>query len=272
MTSVWINGKACNQLSSDDRGLAYGDGFFTTMNLKKGAIELWPLHLKRITVSLSRLDFPRLDLPELESEVSDIAQQKGEGILKLIITRGSGGRGYNPMGCEQPVTILRWFPAVTQYQALRSQGIDLIDCQTPISGIPQLAGLKTLNRLEQVLLKQELEFKNAFEGVVCDLNGNVVECSSSNLFWRKGKQVFTPKLDLCGVDGVMRQHIIKLLESSHYAIAQVTCPPSELIAADELFITNSLMPLLPVARYNDRRFSDFSLSHCLHERIKLTQE
>jgi len=263
MTTVWINGKADNKLDVSDRALAYGDGFFTTMSLKQGKIGLWSLHKKRISLSLSQLNFPAMDLFELELELFELAKSKGEGVLKLIISRGSGGRGYSIAGCNKPMRIVFWMAAPSHYEAYRTSGIELINCQTPISGIPQLAGLKTLNRLEQVLIKQEIEAAGAQEGVVCDLDGNMVECGSANLFWRVGKQVFTPSLAVCGVNGVMRQHIMYLLSSSEFSLSEVFKPIASLELADEIWLTNSLMPILPVKNYNGRYFSDFSLSQHL---------
>ncbi|CCJ97751.1 Aminodeoxychorismate lyase [Cronobacter malonaticus 507] len=132
---------------------------------------------------------------------------------------------------------------------------------------PYLAGIKHLNRLEQVLIRTHLEQTPADEALVLDSEGWVTECCAANLFWRKGKSVFTPRLDQAGVDGLMRRHIIGLLNQSAWQLSEINAPASALEEADEVFICNALMPLVPVRSidghaYASRELYNYLISHC----------
>lgn len=128
---------------------------------------------------------------------------------------------------------------------------------------PSLAGLKHLNRLEQVLIRSHLEQTDADEALVLDSDGWLTECCAANLFWRKGSDVFTPRLDRAGVNGIMRQYILAKLAPSPFRVVEATMRPEALREADEVLVCNALMPLVPVRRWNDKRWSTRELYHFL---------
>ncbi|HIE2219572.1 TPA: aminodeoxychorismate lyase, partial [Serratia marcescens] len=189
------------------------------------------------------------------------------GVVKAILTRGSGGRGYSPTGCENPTRIVARSSYPAHYLQWREQGITLALSPVALARNPLLAGLKHLNRLEQVLIRAHLDQTAADEALVLDTAGMLVECCAANLFWRKGKAVFTPDLSQAGVAGLMRRRVIALLAGSEYRLHCVSEPLETLADADEVLVSNALMPLLPVNvaqswRYHSRQLYDFLRPHC----------
>lgn len=263
----WINGQQHDALAPSDRGLQFGDGCFTTARVVEGQIDLLPWHLERMQQAAQRLLLPAVDWPSLEREMRRAAESIPLGVVKAILTRGSGGRGYSPHGCGHPTRIVSRSAYPTHYQQWREQGVNLALSPVQLARNPLLAGLKHLNRLEQVLIRAHLDQTDAHEALVLDTSGMLVECCAANLFWRKGKSVFTPRLDQAGVAGLMRRRVIELLAGSEYGLHQVSEPLETLADADEVLVCNALMPLLPVNaaqawRYRSRQLYDFLRPHC----------
>ncbi|HBD5454829.1 TPA: aminodeoxychorismate lyase, partial [Escherichia coli] len=142
---------------------------------------------------------------------------------------------------------------------LRNEGITLALSPVRLGRNPHLAGIKHLNRLEQVLIRSHLEQTNADEALVLDSEGWVTECCAANLFWRKGNVVYTPRLDQAGVNGIMRQFCIRLLAQSSYQLVEVQASLEESLQADEMVICNALMPVMPVCACGDVSFSSATL-------------
>jgi 4-amino-4-deoxychorismate lyase len=263
----WINGQQHDALAASDRGLQFGDGCFTTARVVDGNIDLFPWHLERMQQAAQRLLLPAVDWAALELEMRHAASSLSLGVVKAILTRGSGGRGYSPHGCAAPTRIVSRSTYPTHYLSWREEGINLALSPVALARNPLLAGLKHLNRLEQVLIRAHLDQDAAHEALVLDTAGMLVECCAANLFWRKGKNVFTPNLDQAGVAGVMRRRVIELLTGSEYLLHYVSEPLETLADAEEVLICNALMPLLPVNRaqswrYPSRQLYDFLRPHC----------
>lgn len=247
-----INGIESNHIAGTDRGLAYGDGIFSTIKVEFGVVQLWNYHLDRLQRGALRLFFPKISWDLLEQEVKTVAKtlnQQAQAIIKIIITRGSGGRGYSASGCDTPLRIISSHAFPCFYQTWQKEGINLVLCQQIISSNSQLAGLKTLNRLEQVLIKHELESKNALEGIVCDNEGNVIEACTANLFIYKNEQWLTPLLDRCGVEGVQRRHVMAVAKQAGIAVTEVQMKVDDLLSAQALCLTNALMGIIAVNKF-----------------------
>ena len=236
-------------LATNDRGLQFGDGCFTTGRIVAGKIALITHHLLRLQQSCARLAIPFTEWERLTAEMRTLAGSQESGVLKAIVTRGVGGRGYSAAGCQQPACILSVSPYPLHYAALKTTGATLALSPVPLGRNPYLAGLKHLNRLEQVLIRSHLEQTNADEALVLDSDGWLTECCAANLFWRCGRDVYTPRLDQAGVNGIMRQFIIARLAHSPYRVVEVNARPDALALADEVIICNALMPVIPVQRY-----------------------
>ncbi|WP_185695576.1 aminodeoxychorismate lyase, partial [Cronobacter sakazakii] len=203
-------------------------------------------HLARLHEGCERLMIPVPDIDTLRNEMRQAAQGQGSAVVKVIISRGAGKRGYSIAGCDAPTRIVSRGAYPDFYSEWHERGVSLATSPVRLGRNPHLAGIKHLNRLEQVLIRTHLEQTSADEALVLDSEGWVTECCAANLFWRKGKAVFTPRLDQAGVDGLMRRHIIGLLNQSVWRLSEINAPASALEEADEVFICNALMPLVPV--------------------------
>lgn len=250
-----INGSEQNTLAVSDRATQFGDGSFTTARIVGGQVKQMTAHIGRLQQACERLAIPFSDWSILEQEMSVMAARQREGVLKTIISRGQGGRGYSGSGCVQPTRIISTSEAPSHYARWKASGAILTLSPVPLGRNPYLAGLKHLNRLEQVLIRSHLEQTDADEALVLDSDGWLTECCAANLFWRCGQDVYTPRLDHAGVNGVMRQFIMAQLAHSPYRVVEVMAPLSALAQADEVLMCNALMPVIPVQRFGDQQWS-----------------
>lgn len=246
-----------------DRGLAYGDGFFTTAKIIEGHVEHWALHVARLNECALRLGFPAIDVEALCVKVSEAISSCRLGTLKIIITRGSGGRGYEPPVTPNLTANIQVLPFPSHYPALLEKGLQLGVSSIRLASQPLLAGLKTLNRLEQVLIKQELTALVYDDVLVLDYEDNVIETSVGNVLLYKNKQWFTPSLDKCGILGVKLKAVQQRLNVKPSSLFL-----DDFVNGDALFVCNSLMGFVPVASVLEKQW-DVEASHALAKRIGL---
>ncbi|MBS0879122.1 aminodeoxychorismate lyase [Pantoea sp. JGM49] len=261
---MWINGVEQFELSARDRAVQFGDGCFTTAAVVAGKIQLLNAHLQRLQEGCERLFIPLPDMAQLAEEMQHAANGQTQSVLKVILTPGVGGRGYSRTGCTTPTRILSLSPWPQHYTTLQQQGAALITSPVRLARNPLLAGLKHLNRLEQVLIRQQLDYTDADEALVLDTAGTVVECCAANLFWRKGDQVFTPRLEQAGVDGIMRRYLMAQIASEGQACQLIEGSREDVLNADEVVICNALMPVLPVRKIDDVSFTARTLYQQLY--------
>lgn len=231
-----------------DRSFNYGDGLFTTMQVQGGAIKLWPLHLQRLQHGAARLGFAEVDWPAVQQQVQ-AAITAEQQVVKLLVSRGEGGRGYATDALSLPKIYLST-SAMPDYRRQREQGVRMQLARLQLAVQPLLAGLKHNNRLEQVLLKQELATTDAEELLVLDQQGFITEASAANVFLHRDGRWHTPALERAGVAGVMRQHIMQQAD-----ITLVNWQAAELTAVDAMFICNALMGIVPVCSIAGRALS-----------------
>ncbi|MGP3589993.1 aminodeoxychorismate lyase [Vagococcus sp. WN89Y] len=258
-----INGTEQPWLSASDRAIQFGDGCFTTARILGGQIQFIDAHLERLRLACTRLMIAFEDWGVLAHEMANLAQAKETGVVKVILSRGAGGRGYSAASCTEPVRILALSDAPAHYARWREHGVTLALSPVPLGRNPWLAGIKHLNRLEQVLIRAQLEQTPADEALVLDSDGWVTECCAANILWRQGQNVFTPRLDQAGVDGIMRQYCLRQLAASRFTVAEVQARPDALAQADEVVICNALMPLVPVRQWDKYSWSARDLYHFL---------
>lgn len=258
-----IDGQWQTSLPANDRAVQFGDGCFTTAALRNGKISFISQHVRRLQLACEKLLIPFNDWQLLADEMQSLALKHQLGVLKVIITRGRGGRGYGRANCSDPTRILSVsaFPAF--YEDWKTNGITLALSPVCLGVNPHLAGIKHLNRLEQVLIRAHLEQTDAQEALVLDSNGWLTECCAANLFWRKGKTVFTPFVDMAGVNGTMRQHIIAQLAGTQWHVREVRERIDTLSDADELILCNALMPVVPVKQAESWHYTARELYHFL---------
>ncbi len=243
-----VNGKNTGSLPLSDRGLQYGDGSFTTMAVSESKIEWFDSHIKRLKSANLQLNICFEQFALLEETLLSEATRLQNGIIKVIITRGSGGRGYGTKDTGPATSIVTTHPSPQHYRSWRDQGIDLGESPILLAKQPLLAGIKHLNRLEQVLIKRHLETSEFSDALVCDTDGVIVESSVANVFWRRGNHWFTPDLTSSGIDGVMRNQVLSYFSRDKIKVNIVRERPEQLADVDELFICNSIMGLVSVNR------------------------
>jgi 4-amino-4-deoxychorismate lyase len=251
----WINGKPADSVALADRSFQYGDGCFTTMLTINGRIQNWSLHTERMQACLDLLDIRAPDWNEVERWLQHAASPDKHAGLKLHISRGEGGRGYSPVGAESPTVTISQFSFPSHYYQWRKDGIELGICQHKMGLNPLLAGHKHNNRLEQVLLRSEVDQMGVQDGIVCDIQGHVVETTMANLFWVKGKTLYTPGMDMCGVAGVVRRTVIQDAPSMGLKVLIGEFELDHLDNADEVFITNSVLGVAPVISIGSKRYT-----------------
>lgn len=264
--NVLINGQSEQSVPVTDRGLAYGHGLFETITLNLNTAIAWKAHLMRLRIGAERLAIPlpanidhllEQDLAKLLSLQSAIPDRS---VLKITLTRGCGGRGY---AVDDSVTInriiqLNPFPYYPDKPS--EKGISLRLCTTRLAISPQLAGIKHLNRLEQVLARSEWHSSDFREGLVLDAEGFLAEGTMSNLFWCQNGVLYTPELDRCGVDGIVRQRIIAIAEEQGIALTVGRYRLECLNNADEIFVCNSVIGIWPVVNTVINENDTFSVS------------
>lgn len=255
---MMINGEKQTQLPATDRGLHYGDGLFETLAVVDGQPRLWSAHMHRLCRGCEVLGLPQPDVQALYDEAQQLCRTHDRAVLKIIISRGSGGRGYRPPQPATPSRLLFLYPWPDYPDA--EQGIRLRLCRTPLGCNPALAGIKHLNRLEQVLARNEWQDEAIHEGVMCDPAGQVKEGTMSNLFWVNGGTLHTPDLSSCGISGIMREQVIALAQSLDIPFRVAEIKAEELTDIDELFLTNSLIGIWPVAQFESHCYAKGELS------------
>jgi len=246
MIKELINGKTTACVASTDRGLLYGDGLFETIAVIDGTLRHWPRHLSRLQAGCDRLGIPAVDGRELAHECQALAGNAARAVLKVIVTRGSGGRGYRVPEKTVATRIVQlhdWpvFPPVCA-----ETGVAVRVCKTRLGDNPALAGIKHLNRLEQVLARQEWSDPDIMEGLLLDAAGYLIEGTMSNLFLLRDETLLTPDLHRCGVAGIMRTRVLELSEQLAIDAHIRPVEMKDLREADEIFICNSLIGIWPV--------------------------
>lgn len=248
MLKTLINGNYQSTIAITDRGLHYGDGLFETIAVYTGIPQLWHRHWRRLSRACVRLGIEGLDEGILHDEAHKICDGIERGVLKVIVTRGGGGRGYRP-NLNQPATRILASYAWPEYPSANWQeGVAVRVCTTRLGRNPALAGLKHLNRLEQVLARREWDEPGIAEGLMLDDRGRVISGTMSNLFIVKSGRLLTPQLDECGVEGVMRGVIIDLAHDLTIPVEEAALTLDDLRQAREIFLCNALIGIWPVRR------------------------
>jgi 4-amino-4-deoxychorismate lyase len=209
-----------------------------------------------------RIDFPF----ELAADIATLSGAHREGVLKIVVTRGAGGRGYRPQLDAQTQRILTVHPAPAPVSAA---GLTLRWCETPLSRNVTLAGMKHLNRLEQVLAQNEWHDPAIDEGLVCDTEGELVSATASNVFIVRNGVLMTPDLRFCGVRGVMRSQVLRAAAELGIACSEEPLWPHDLDEATEVFLTNAVRGIRPVIALGERRWDSVAVASQLSRALKL---
>jgi len=250
---ILVNGKRTARINASDRGLAYGDGVFRTMVARGGAVLHWRRQYRKLVSDCSRLG---IECPEEELMHRDVAQLLAATprcIVKLIVTRGTGGRGYSPPSPCFPLRVAMSFPLPVPALDERS-GVAVRWCTTRVSAQPLLAGIKHLNRLENVLARREWSGPEFAEGLLLDQAGAVIEGTMSNVFVLEPGRLVTPSLEHAGVAGVQRDRLLECAAAARLRCEIGVITPERLMAAEQVYLTNSVIGLWWVSALETRRW------------------
>jgi 4-amino-4-deoxychorismate lyase len=250
---VLLNGSVAREVSPFDRGLHFGDGLFETIACRRGRPRFLTLHLERLRLGCERLGIETVGLPDIQTEVRALASEVDSAIIKVILTRGTAlARGYQATGREKAtrITFRYVWPKET---ATESQvGIRVRTAQMRLGENPALAGLKSCNRLEQVLARREWMDPGIAESLLFSSSGRLVSGTMSNVFVVEGSRLRTPRLDLCGVAGVMRRVVLREAGRAGIPVQEDVLGVDDLRQAEELFLTNARMGVWPVRELDGR--------------------
>ena len=247
---ILVNGRPAATVDALDRGLAYGDGVFRTLRTQDGRPLWWRDHYAKLAADCAALMLACPDEGELHAEVCQVAED-GEGVVKVILTRGTGARGYAPPHDQSTTRIVVSAPLPAHAQPGAPDAVKARWCSLRLARQPRLAGVKHLNRLENVLARSEWDDPAIFEGLLCDDRGAVIGGVMSNLLIMKHGELFTPDLAECGVAGVARTRLLRAAARLGIATHIGRLLPAAILAADEVMICNSVIGVRHVARLDD---------------------
>lgn len=266
MLTTLINGSSDQKVNVLDRGLQYGDGLFETILIEVGRPIFIDEHLARLENGCNILGFGTLEKTLIHQEIQQLIANKKYGIVKIVLTRGTGERGFLPPNSPKLTRIISFdekAESILGYQ----QDVMLGICNTRLSRQPLLAGIKHLCQIERVLARSEWGDISINECLMLDTEDCVIEGTMSNLFIVKDGVLMTPELTQCGINGIMRNFILSSADKQNktYQIKNLTL--LDVLQADEVFMTNSLMPIWSVSKlilkesnvsYTEGVFSDWA--------------
>ena len=239
-TRMSVDFRDAGVVSAADRGFTYGDGLFETLRVVHGVAPLWSRHAARLHEGCTRLRMPVPNIDAIHAEVVRLTAGLNDAAVRVTYSRGVGERGYAPPVNPRPTLVVAASPLALDAGA-STLGIVVRACGTPLATQPLLAGLKHLNRLEQVLARGEWSDPAIAEGLVCDMEGNLVCATAANVFAVFADELVTPPVDRCGVAGVARAEIMAL-----HPVREARMPLSQWLEADEVFLTSAVRGILPV--------------------------
>jgi 4-amino-4-deoxychorismate lyase len=245
---VLVDGRADERISVLDRGLGYGDGLFETIRFQGADAPLWARHMQRLAEGCRRLGLPMPAPALLLNEARATSRGLAQSVVRITLTRGTGARGYRPPAQPRATRIVAAFDAPPHDGAALADGIRVRLCVLRLGAQPALAGLKHLNRLEQVLARAEWDDPAIGEGLLCDADGLAISATAANLFAVFDGVLATPAVDRCGVAGVARAEVL-----AAWPLVQVRAIRlEELRHAQELFLSSSVRGILPIRELDGR--------------------
>lgn len=245
---VLVDGVMGAQVSPLDRGLLYGDGLFETIRFTHGTAPLWARHMQRLGEGCARLGLPLPGPGLLAAEAQLALDGGGDAVVRITLTRGPGQRGYTPPATPDITRIVSAHPLPAIDADWYRDGIRVRSCGLQLAKQPRLAGIKHLNRLEQVLARAEWSDPDVVEGLLFDRDGQLVSATSANVFGVLDGRLVTPALDACGVAGVLRAELLEAFPRC----GVVAISKEALMRFDELFLTSSVRGVLPVRAFDGR--------------------
>jgi 4-amino-4-deoxychorismate lyase len=268
--AVLINGVTpadpLHALPIEDRGFQYGDGVFESALLAHGRVRFLDQHLRRLALGCERLGITPPDAAMLRSDVQRLSGSSERAVLKIVVSRGIGPRSYRPSVRSKTTRVVALYPAPPQ---LASTGLALRWCEIRLGRNARLAGIKHLNRLEQVLAQAEWSDDAIVDGLMLDTEGELVSGTASNVFLVRDGVLVTPDLRFSGVLGVMRGEVLRVARELGITVCEEPLWPHDVAAASELFITNSIRGIRSIAELGSQRWSGSPVADRLRHALEL---
>lgn len=268
--AVWVNGQAvadaARAVAHDDRGLNYGDGLFETALLRDGEVRFLAAHLQRLRESCERLGIDYPGEAELATDIRGVCGAERDGVVKLVVTRGTAARGYRALANARATRIVSLHPAPA---ADPNPTLIVRWCDFRLSRNMALAGMKHLNRLENVLAQSEWNDASIGEGLLLDTEGELVSATAGNIFIGRHETLFTPDLRYSGVRGVMRAQVLRAAAEMGMGVSEEPLWPRDLDDATELFITNAVRGIRCVTALESLQWSPGPLARKLCAALSL---
>lgn len=262
---VWIDGKLLPKsqamVSVFDHGLLYGDGCFEGIRVYRGTIFKCKSHVDRIFRNAGRL---RMEMPYTPEQITTMmaecieANGLSDGYIRLIVTRGVGTLGLNPFKCARPTVICIADQIQLYPDEMYEQGMKIIVAKRPRTPTACLdPALKSLNYLNNILAKVEAIDAGCLEAIMLSTEGHVGECTGDNLFIVKGGELFTSPLDVGMLDGITRHFVItEVAPALGISVHEPVLTLSDVLAADEIFLTGTAAEIIAVTQVEDTVISD----------------
>ena len=243
---ILVDGVATTVVPAEDRGLAYGDGVFRTFAVRDGTPLHWRRHYAKLADDCAAIGIRCPAEAVLSDDLRRACEATGDLVVKIVVTRGRGPRGYAYFDDSEPTRILYTAPRVPYPPEYASAGVSVRRCRLRLADQPALAGIKHLNRLENVLARAEWNDPAIAEGLLCDRADSVIGGTMTNVFIARGGELATPVLSRCGVAGVTRERVLEAARSLGVPCEAADIAWDALLQADEVMLVNSLAGLWPV--------------------------
>lgn len=272
MITTLINGIASDHVSVKDRAFNYGDGVFETLAINNSKIHFWAAHFARLQKGCETLGIEPPTESALLNDIKKLQFSDAPAVLKIVVSRGVGGRGYLADQQIQPTTVITVNPWPEDIEKKQQQGIAIRLCKHKLIINPALAGIKHLNRIDQVMARNEWHNDDIQEGLMLDVNDHIVEGTASNIFCFIGDSWVTPPATSCAVAGVVRAQLINKLADTGQQIIERKIQLSELSSVKEMIVCNSVWGILPVVSCEELQFTIGQYSRDLQQILEQETE
>jgi len=266
--AVLINGVSptdpLQAIAVEDRGLHYGDGLFESALVVQGRVRFLEQHLRRLALGCERLGIAAPDLAALRADVKRLSGSAERAVIKIVVSRGVGPRSYRPSSRSKTTRIVALYPAPLPPAGPQ---LALRWCETRLGRNARLAGIKHLNRLEQVLAQAEWHDESIVDGLMLDTEGEVVSGTASNVFLVRDGVLVTPDLRFCGVLGVMRAEVLRLAKELGITVSEEPVWPRDVETASEVFITNAVRGIRSITELGALRWTDAPVADRLRQAL-----
>lgn len=251
---ILVNGLPSETVAANDRGLMYGDGVFRTLAIKLGHPQYLRRHLAKLSADCEAIKLPVIDQQPLMRDIDFVSKDVHDGVLKIVITRGPGIRGYRIPSPQLPTRIVMTAPSANYPVHYSTQGVAAVLCKTQLATPTPLAGIKSLNRIENIMARAEWSDAAIAEGLMCNADGAIISGTMSNFFYVRGGVLGTSDLGACGVAGVQRDRILDHAKSHGIPVTMKPLHRDDVTRADELFVCNSLIGIWPIIACGELRW------------------